>query len=103
MTDLVGQSIDMGEWLQWYAFDVIGKITFAQTFGFLKNRQDPDKVIDGLEVGNQYNTIVGQIPGMHAWLIGNGRLMDLMMKIPSMAKVNPVTTFKKVRILGTPV
>lgn len=100
MTDLAGQPIDMAEWLQWYAFDVIGKITFAQTFGFLENRQDPDKVIDGLEVGTQYNTTIGQIPEMHPWLIGNDRLMDFMMGFPSIAKANPVTTFKKVRLQG---
>ena len=98
MKDLAGQPVDIGKWLQWYASDVIGKITFAQTFGFLENRQDPDKVIDGLEVGNKYNTIIGQIPEMHPWLIGNGRLMDLMMKVPSIAKTNPVTTFEKVQI-----
>ena len=98
MKDLAGQPIDLGEWLQWYAFDVIGKITFAQTFGFLEDRQDPDKVIDGIESGTRYNTIIGQIPEMHPWLIGNERLMNLMMKIPAVAKANPVTTFKRVRL-----
>lgn len=27
MKDLEGQQIDLGAWLQWYAFDVIGSIT----------------------------------------------------------------------------
>ncbi|KAJ5385634.1 hypothetical protein N7517_003545 [Penicillium concentricum] len=29
-----GRSVDMGHWLQCYAFDVIGNITFGQRFGF---------------------------------------------------------------------
>ena len=96
MRDLARQPIDLGEWLQWYAFDVIGNITFAQTFGFLSSRQDSLNVIDGIEAGNQYNTVIGQTPEWHPWLLGNGRLVDLMMKIPAVAKANPITTLNKV-------
>jgi hypothetical protein len=98
MKDLAGKPLDLGEWLQWYAFDVIGNITFAQTFGFLKDREDRMKVIDGLEAGTKYNTVIGQVPELHPWLLGNESLMNLLMKIPALARANPITVLKKVRL-----
>lgn len=97
MADLAGQPIDLGEWLQWYAFDVIGMITFSQSFGFINGRKDRFGVIDGLEAGTKYNTVIGQVPELHSWLLGNGRLVDLLMAVPALAKANPITTLKKVR------
>lgn len=96
MMDLAGQPIDLGEWLQWYAFDVIGKITFSQSFGSLNSRKDRFGIIDGLEAGTKYNTVIGQVPELHAWLLGNSRLLDLLMAVPAIAKSNPIITLKKV-------
>lgn len=81
ITDLQGQVVDLGEWLQWYAFDVIGAITFSKRFGFMENRQDVNGVIAGLEGGLMYSSVVGQIPWMHSWLLGNktvNRLLGLI-------------------------
>lgn len=96
MRDLAGQPIDFGRWVQWYAFDVIGKITFSQDFGFLKNRRDGLNVVDGIDTGTKINSVIRQIPELHPWLLGNERLMDLLMAIPAMAKANPANTMKKV-------
>ena len=96
MGDLAGRPVDLGEWLQWYAFDVIGNITFSQTFGFLKDREDNRHVIDGLEASTRYSSVIGQIPELHPWLLGNERLVDLSMKIPAAAKSNPIFTLEKV-------
>ncbi|KAJ5629935.1 cytochrome P450 [Penicillium herquei] len=71
MKDLEGQRVDLGEWLQWYAFDVIGAITFQQRFGFMEQRKDVQNMIADLEVGLQYAGIVGQVPSLHSWMIGN--------------------------------
>ena len=97
MTCLVGQPLDFGEWLQWYAFDVIGNITFSQTFGFLKNREDSHNIIAGLEAGTRYNTSIGQIPEWHPWLLGNESLLNFLMVIPAVAKANPITILNEVR------
>ena len=99
MRDFAGQPIDFGKWLQWYAFDVIGEITFSQTFGFMSKREDSLEIIDGLEGGNKYNSVIGQIPELHPWLLGNDKLLKLLMSIPALAKANPVMVLDKVRNL----
>jgi hypothetical protein len=35
-----GSSIDLGEWLQYFAFDVVGEVTFAAKLGFLEQGKD---------------------------------------------------------------
>ncbi|KAH7160514.1 cytochrome P450 [Dactylonectria estremocensis] len=71
MFDLQGQVVDLGEWVQWYAFDVIGAITFSRRFGFMEKRQDINHVIAGIEMGLRYAGIVGQVPWLHGYLLGN--------------------------------
>ena len=45
MQDLEGQRIDLRTWLQWYAFDVIGMITFNRRFGFIEEKKDAMNMI----------------------------------------------------------
>lgn len=82
--------VDLGEWLQFYAFDVIGAITFSQTFGFLDSGSDYNEVISGLDTGLKYGSVVGQVPQFHPYLFGSARLERLMGRIPTLAKKNPV-------------
>lgn len=37
-----GKAVDLGAWLQYFAFDVIGEITFASKLGFLEQGDDVD-------------------------------------------------------------
>jgi hypothetical protein len=37
-----GDPVDMGEWLHYYAFDVVGEVTFARKLGFLEEGKDID-------------------------------------------------------------
>ncbi|ETS84381.1 hypothetical protein PFICI_02406 [Pestalotiopsis fici W106-1] len=62
MEELEGQVIDLGVWLQWYAFDVIGAMTFAKRFGFMEQRKDVKNVISGIDLGLRVGSILGQIP-----------------------------------------
>ena len=81
MRDLEGQRVDLGAWLQWYAFDVIGAITFQHRFGFMEKRMDVQGMIGGLEVGLRYAGIVSQVPSLHSWMIGNfwvGKVLGFM-------------------------
>jgi hypothetical protein len=71
MMDQQGQVVDLGVWVQWYAFDVIGAISFSKHFGFMENRKDMNGVIAGLEMGLMYGSIVGQFPWLHGWLLGS--------------------------------
>ncbi|KIW22183.1 uncharacterized protein PV07_12094 [Cladophialophora immunda] len=44
-----GRSVDLGEWLQWYAFDVIGELYFGRMFGFMEKASDYGKYIASLD------------------------------------------------------
>jgi len=35
-----GRECDLGKWLQMYAFDIIGELTFSKRFGFLESGED---------------------------------------------------------------
>lgn len=39
---------DFGQWLQMFAFDVIGEITFSQRLGFLESGKDVDHVMESI-------------------------------------------------------
>ncbi|KAH6975700.1 putative cytochrome P450 pisatin demethylase [Ilyonectria destructans] len=39
------EAFDLGEWLQWHAFDVIGNLTFSRTLGFIEESRDIDNII----------------------------------------------------------
>ncbi|KAL1633443.1 hypothetical protein SLS58_011074 [Diplodia intermedia] len=81
MLDLQGQPVDLGEWVQWYAFDAIGKITFGAAFGFLERRRDVHGAIRSIETALQYSGIVGQVPWLHPYLMGNMRLRATVQKL----------------------
>ena len=37
-----GEAVDLGAWLQYFAFDVVGEVTFASKLGFLEQGSDVD-------------------------------------------------------------
>lgn len=92
-----GQPIDLSEWLQWYAFDVIGSITFRQTFGFLDSQNDPQHIIEGLDVGFKYSSIIGMMPKLHRVLLGSQRGTQMLSLVPSLARANQGPVIGKVR------
>ncbi|CAL3970624.1 unnamed protein product [Diplocarpon coronariae] len=90
------RGVDLGEWLQWYAFDVIGMITFHRRFGFMEQRKDVRDMIAGLETTQKYCALVGQVDGLHPWLAGNQKLMRALEAIPGLNVPNPLRTFVQV-------
>lgn len=64
-TDL---AVDMGHWLQCYAFDVIGYMTFSKRLGFLDHGEDVENVIAALEDHLVYATLTGIFPKIHRLL-----------------------------------
>ncbi|KAI0514712.1 cytochrome P450 [Xylaria bambusicola] len=40
LRELQGQRIDLGHWVQLYAFDIVGSITFSRPFGFVEEGDD---------------------------------------------------------------
>ncbi|KAF2165914.1 hypothetical protein M409DRAFT_55282 [Zasmidium cellare ATCC 36951] len=66
MTKRTGQTIDMGNWLQLFAFDVIGEITFSKRFGFLDTAEDDGSFT---QISNALKSAawIGQLPFLY-WL-----------------------------------
>ncbi|KAI1736391.1 cytochrome P450 [Xylaria scruposa] len=60
-----GIPIDMGHWLQCYAFDVIGQITYGKRIGFLDQGADIQGIMHAIENGLVYGTLVGIYDRFH--------------------------------------
>lgn len=63
-----GRVADMGHWLQCYAFDVIGMITYSNRLGFLDRGEDIEGVMSALEEHMKYASLTGIYPGLHRLL-----------------------------------
>ena len=100
MADLQGEIVDLGAWVQWYAFDVIGEITFKQRFGFMEQRKDINNTIAGIETGLVYASLVGQIPALHDYLLGSATVNYILTKLTGGAG-NPMPTIDQVRMFST--
>ena len=68
---LVGKDIDLGDWLHWYAFDVITTIAFSNRLGFMESQSDVEGVIEALSTRLKYVSTIGQAPYLHKYLSGN--------------------------------
>ncbi|KAK4953238.1 hypothetical protein LTR10_008944 [Elasticomyces elasticus] len=85
---MVGQSIDLGRWVHWYAFDVITSITFSNRMGFMEQEKDIQSIIAAIEGRLVYNSIVGQAPYLHRYLFGNTFVTWLAGFVPALAILN---------------
>ena len=70
---------DFGQWLQWYAFDVIGEMTLGKPLGFLHGARDVGSLISTLHRMSWYKAVVGQMPWLDYVLEKNPFLQKLDM------------------------
>lgn len=63
-----GQVVDLANWLQCYAFDVIGSITYSQRFGFLDKGEDVAGILRALHSSMVYSTLIGVFPALHKYV-----------------------------------
>ena len=96
MSELSDHPINLGEWLQFYAFDVIGAISFNRRFGFLEERRDVGHMIAGLDNRALYFTHCGQVPELHPYLFGNKFVPKLQKRFPSLDNLNPMRIVQEV-------
>ncbi|KAJ4988549.1 cytochrome p450 [Stagonosporopsis vannaccii] len=66
---------DFGTWLHYYAFDVIGELTFSKRLGFIDQGKDIEGIIGTLEKMLDYFAIVGQIPWLDRLFFKNPILL----------------------------
>ncbi|KAF5857346.1 hypothetical protein ETB97_005925 [Aspergillus alliaceus] len=75
-----GKSFDVETWMQFYAHDVIGDITFGETFGMMEKGQDEHGILESIDRTMAYAARVGVIPEIHPWLAWLARVIPI--KIP---------------------
>lgn len=46
-------------------------MTFQARFGFMESRTDVKGMIGSIEKALMYGSIIGQVPSLHAYLLGN--------------------------------
>ncbi|UPK97402.1 hypothetical protein LCI18_008337 [Fusarium solani-melongenae] len=63
-----GASVDIAHWMQCFAFDVIGKMTVGERFGFLDSGEDVQGVMASLSDYLDYCARVGIFPEWHKTL-----------------------------------
>lgn len=80
--------LNLGDWLHWYAFDLITSITFSNRLGFMMQEQDVEGVIEAIEGRLKYNATIGQAPFLHRFLLGNTVVKAIANYIPAVAKLN---------------
>lgn len=56
------QRCDFSKWLQFYAFDVIGELTWSKRLGYIERNEDVDGIIGFLQNFLSYAAKVGFLP-----------------------------------------
>lgn len=63
--------VDLGPWLLYYAWDVVGAVTYSQPIGYLEKGHDFDGTLGDSESALDYFSVVGMIPALDHWLDKN--------------------------------
>jgi cytochrome P450 len=64
----IGQTCDLGRYLQYFAFDVIGELTFSKRLGFLETGEDVNGIIAAIGANFRYFSVLGQMPWLDDYL-----------------------------------
>lgn len=62
---------NLGDYLHYFAFDVLGEVAFSRSFGFLEEGRDVDGAIKTIDNSQWYNGLVGQVPELDCLLRRN--------------------------------
>ena len=63
---LSGQSMNLADWLQWFAFDVIGEVSFSKQFGFLDAGEDVGKTLKAIDETLWSGIVIAELPELDA-------------------------------------
>jgi hypothetical protein len=69
-----GTVLDLGRYLQFFAFDVIGELTFSHHLGFIEQGEDVNDIIKAIGANFQYFSVLGQIPWLDEAVLGKNPL-----------------------------
>lgn len=85
---------DLGLWLGWYAFDVIGELTFSKRLGFLETAQDVEGIAKSILANFEWCAALGQMPWLDWWTKKNPIYQRLFAKPTS----SPIIRFGQRRM-----
>jgi cytochrome P450 len=80
--------VNLGDWLHYFAFDVLGEVAFGRSFGFLAAGVDKENAIRTIDNSQKYNGIIGQIPELDVFLRRN----PICKYIPALDPANNLIT-----------
>ncbi|KAK4552245.1 hypothetical protein LTR86_010599 [Recurvomyces mirabilis] len=81
------------QWMHWYAFDVVGELTYSKPFGFMETASDVDGIIRKAHLYLVYNQVVGNMPVLDTLLLKNPVLLWFNRRGYFSAEPNPVVRF----------
>lgn len=87
-----GKSCNFSQWLQFFAFDVIGDLTWSKRLGFVEGNQDVDNIIGFLGKFFDYVAPVGQMPILDK-IFWKNPIALLAQRIGLDKRIHPVTLF----------
>lgn len=87
-----GHVCNLHDWLQMFAFDVIGAITFSKRFGFLEQGKDVDGIMGSSWRYFSDASLISQMPWLDYVWVKNPILQRLRK-----AKINPIVAFARTR------
>ena len=100
MRQHAGEAVNLSEWLQYYAFDVVGSMTFQHRFGFMAQEKDVDGMMAGIWSILVYAGIVGQVPELNRFMLGNVPLMNFLARCGLPGPVDRIVEITEERIVA---
>lgn len=92
-----GRVCNFARWLQFYAFDVIGSITYSKRHGFIERNEDVDGIIKQLARIFDYSGPVGQMPWLDQ-LFWKNPVLELLSRWGLRDNSSPVALFARARM-----
>lgn len=89
-----GKSLNLGLWLQFFAFDVIGELTFSRRLGFLANGSDVENIIHSIGANFDRISVLGQMPWLDLYLWKN----PIYLRFFANAVPSPIVSFGQRRL-----
>ena len=71
----VGGIVELAHWFHWYAFDVIGELTYGSPIGFLESGSDVERIIGETHRFLIYAQVIGGAPWLDLLLLKNPILL----------------------------
>ncbi|KAJ0426573.1 hypothetical protein BJY00DRAFT_298131 [Aspergillus carlsbadensis] len=92
-----GRTCDFARWLQFFAFDVIGSITYSKRHGFIEKNEDIDGIVKSLARIFDYSAPIGQMPWLDK-VFWKNPIFDALQKWGIADNSHPVAVFARQRM-----